>query len=379
MDLKQLYNLCFERELLGRYISYSHIKKLMANYALIFDVVHLGTSVLGNSISYIKLGNGSQKVLAWSQMHGNESTTTKALFDFLAFISQQDYENEAIDRFLEKYTLFVIPMLNPDGAAAYTRVNANEIDLNRDAQNLSQPESKLLKELFDEVQPDLCLNLHDQRSIFGLENGNPALISFLAPSADQERSITPARETAMRLIEKMNGTLQNHIPDCVGRYDDRFNANCVGDSFTMKGVPTILFEAGHVANDYERETTRAYIFYALVSLFDFDISTPVLHPMQYSDIPENKKNYCDVLLQNVMLDDKLDIQNIGIQFIEKLYIDKITFQPSILEMQTSLKGHRIIDCKGQFIQFDTFTELEKGLVFDEGYIYPSKRALSIKI
>jgi murein tripeptide amidase MpaA len=38
-------------------------------------------------------------------------------------------------------------MLNPDGAKTYTRENANKVDLNRDSQDLTQPESKILRKL----------------------------------------------------------------------------------------------------------------------------------------------------------------------------------------------------------------------------------------
>jgi murein tripeptide amidase MpaA len=48
-------------------------------------------------------------------------------------------------------------MLNPDGAKSYTRVNANEVDLNRDSQNLTQPESRVLRTAFDLFQPDFAL------------------------------------------------------------------------------------------------------------------------------------------------------------------------------------------------------------------------------
>jgi hypothetical protein len=59
----------------------------------------------------------------------------------------------------------------------YTRLNANEVDLNRDSQNLTQPESKVLREIFDLFQPHYCFNLHDQRTIFGVSTGKPA-VSF---------------------------------------------------------------------------------------------------------------------------------------------------------------------------------------------------------
>src|SRR5690606_15400162 len=127
----------------------------------------------------------------------NESTTTKALFDFFKFLSQEEAFQDEIEAFLRNYTFYVFPILNPDGAKLYTRENANGVDLNRDAQNLSEKESQCLRRVFEELNPSLCLNLHDQRSIYGLKNGNPATISFLSPAADKKRKITQARKEAM--------------------------------------------------------------------------------------------------------------------------------------------------------------------------------------
>ena len=81
----------------------------------------------------------------WSQMHGNETTTTKALIDcFNLFESNNEFSNTI----LNSCTLYIIPILNPDGAEKYTRFNSNSVDLNRDAQNLSQAESKVLNKVF---------------------------------------------------------------------------------------------------------------------------------------------------------------------------------------------------------------------------------------
>src|SRR5690606_18803559 len=98
-------------------------------------------------------GDGPIKILMWSQMHGNESTTTKAVLDLINFLLEGSEMSNSI---LERCTIKIIPILNPDGALAYTRVNANGIDLNRDAQNLSQPESKVLRAVFEDFGPDYC-------------------------------------------------------------------------------------------------------------------------------------------------------------------------------------------------------------------------------
>src|SRR6056297_2767119 len=131
----------------GRYIRQTDIQVLLDNLGMEFSLKEIGASVLGKLIHSIQFGNGSIRILAWSQMHGNESTTTKAVFDLLNYLSIHK-EESLVQSILNNCSLCIIPMLNPDGAEAYTRVNANKIDLNRDAQNLSQPESRILNQLF---------------------------------------------------------------------------------------------------------------------------------------------------------------------------------------------------------------------------------------
>ena len=143
----------------------------------------IGNSVKGKPIYAVTIGKGQKKILMWSQMHGNESTTTKALFDVLNTLTSN---NPIVKHIINACTLYVIPILNPDGAEAYTRVNANAMDLNRDAQDLSQPESKVLRQAFMSFKPHFCYNLHGQRTIFSAGNtNNPATVSFLSPAQDE--------------------------------------------------------------------------------------------------------------------------------------------------------------------------------------------------
>ena len=183
MNIEAWYSNNFESKISGRYITLDHIKPLLKKYKNNFEISNIGISELGKDIPMITIGNGTKKVLAWSQMHGNESTTTKAIFDFLKFISQKDDFKDDIRDFYKNYTLYVIPILNPDGANLYTRNNANGVDLNRDAQKLSQKESVSLMDVFHQLKPDLCLNLHGQRTIFGLETQKTSisviLVTFL--------------------------------------------------------------------------------------------------------------------------------------------------------------------------------------------------------
>ena len=181
-DIKRLFLKHKEHSLSHRYITHKHIEPLLEKRSDILHVETIGQSVLNNPIYGLKIGNGKKRILMWSQMHGNESTTTKALFDL--FNTFLDTHSE-FNYILEACTLYIIPILNPDGALAYTRINANGVDLNRDAQNLTQPESTVLRNIFEIFKPHFCYNLHGQRTIFSAgTTNNSATVSFLAPAQD---------------------------------------------------------------------------------------------------------------------------------------------------------------------------------------------------
>ncbi len=288
-------------EVEGRYFPPDLLSALLDKYLSPGSYAPAGLSVEGRPVYRVRMGSGPVRVLMWSQMHGNESTTTKAVMDLMRYLLSGPGQEAGL---LDPLELCMIPMLNPDGALAYTRVNANQVDLNRDAASLTQPESQILREAFDDFKPHFCFNLHDQRSIYGVgDTPVSATLSFLAPAADIQRSITPARDSAMRLIAGLHARLEPELPGGIGRYDDTFNANCVGDQFQLAGVPTLLFEAGHYPGDYTREATRRYAFFALLEALRLIASRAYLdfHPDRYAAIPENQKSFADILIKKPFL------------------------------------------------------------------------------
>jgi len=356
MNLEQLFNQNKEKTLQGRYITLEDIEPLLNSQSLKKDVKIIGKSVLEKPVYSYQKGNGKLKIYLWSQMHGNESTTTKALFDFINLLNNG---SDLAKQLLDTFTFYCIPMLNPDGAELYTRANANDIDLNRDSQNLTQPESKILRAVFEEFQPDYCFNLHDQRTIFGVaDTGKPATVSFLAPSYNEEREVNDSRLKAINLISGINDVLQNYIPGQIGRFDDSFNINCIGDTFQYLGVPTLLFEAGHFAGDYDREITRKFIFFALVSSFIILSENDVVSNRndKYLNIPQNKVVFFDFMYKNVKINyDGIEIiTNFVAQYKEELIDKEINFNSYIVEVGDleGYFGHTEYDAKGALYKDD---------------------------
>ena len=354
------------KEVTGRYITNRDLELFVNELSDKFKIEVIGNSVQEKPIKMITLGSGKIKILAWSQMHGNEGTTTKAVFDLLNAFKLN--EEEVLSEILDRCTLYIIPILNPDGAKAYTRVNANGVDLNRDMQDLSQPESKVLMDQYEKIQPHYCLNLHDQRTIFSAgDSNNPAILSFLTPSKDQDRNIDEFRKQSMALIAGIAEDLSKSLKGRIGRYDDAFNINCAGDTFQYLNTPTILFEAGHYPGDYQREVTRKFVFQALISClyqisqFDEDAGGY----KKYFDIPENQKLFNDVIIRNARLNG--DACEISIQFKETLKGDRVDFVPVVEKIEEKITkfAHREIDANGHEVGLPEKAKLGENVIVNK--------------
>lgn len=330
--------------MLPRYYSYSQFEDYFQSLIRAFsnlslNDIEIGRSVLKRPIYGFKVGRGKIKILAWSQMHGNESTTTRAICKLL--------ERDDLVGILKNIELYIIPILNPDGAENWTRVNANKVDLNRDAITLSQPESLVLRKVFEEFKPDYCFNLHGQRTIYGAQDGSsPAQISFLAPAGDLNKEVTTARLESMNIINVMCQNLKQDVTGLIGRYSDDFNINCVGDYIVSKNIPTVLFEAGHAGKDYSRNHVTEIMIKALITAFqslssDLPEKDDILS--DYLEIPQMATCYTDILIKNYL--STAGNQSLCIQFHEQIKDGELYFVPILVGINRVdvLNGHRVID------------------------------------
>lgn len=330
---------------LTRYYTYAQFEEVFLEVVKLlppnfYTFSFLGSSVQNRSIYGLKLGHGPYKILAWSQMHGNESTTTRALLDLI--------QSPDLFTLLKGKSLYIIPVLNPDGAEAWTRNNANNVDLNRDALDLSQPESQLFRDTLDFYEPDLALNLHGQRSIYGVEaNSLPCQLSFLAPAADAIKSITSSRLTSMHLINKIVSALQLKMTAVIGRYDDSFNQNCYGDYCQSQNIPTLLFEAGHAQDDYSRDVATGLILEGLKTVLLNAEDHLDLDPNEvrsaYESISPVSKCYVDILIRNVPAVNGRN--QLAIMYHEQVTKGQLELVPMLYSINEAsiLYGHRTID------------------------------------
>ncbi len=337
------------------------IERLQSSTA---EVNVLGQSIEQLDIYEIKLGAGEKNIMLWTQMHGDEPTSTMAIFDMLHFLQSSDSEfSELRQLILSELTICFIPMLNPDGVERFQRRNAMEIDLNRDAVNRACPESRILKAAHEKNKPLFGFNLHDQSKYYNVpKTSNTASHSFLAPAYNYEKEINGTRKAAMQGIALMNEVLDVLHPNHTGRYNDDFEPRAFGDNIQLWGTSTILVEAGGMKEDPEKlEIRRMHFAILLTLLYNIATDTVSEHSVEkYWAIPENDRKLNDLILRNInipLLNKTLDI---SINLLEKEDDSALGYYP---EAQ--------IEDLGDLSTFFGYVEFDaKNLKYVKAAVYP---------
>lgn len=152
------------------------------------EVRSIGASAMGRAINAYIFGSGSNAVVFTGAIHGNERSTQTLM---LRWIDDLEVNARSIP---SGKKVIVIPALNPDGIAKGTRVNVNNVDLNRNFATsdwksditttsnapfpggggksaLSEPESQAIANYIANLRPQLVLSYH---SVGGLLAANQA-------------------------------------------------------------------------------------------------------------------------------------------------------------------------------------------------------------
>ena len=388
-DIYYSYDNYKEKTLTNRRFKYSDIVPLIDQLKNknIFKVDKVGKSIEGRDLFLVSVGSGKTKVFLWSQMHGDEPTATAALFDMFNFFLDEKAFPDFKKYLFSNLTIYILPMVNPDGTELFQRRNIVEIDLNRDVVRLQTPEAQVLKNVFDSLKADFGFNLHDQGRDYSVGTSiYPAAISFLAPSPDYEKTITEPREKAMKLIGHTKEIMNEFIPGHVAKYTDDYEPRAFGDNFTKWGTGVVLIESGGWRGDREKQFLRKINYVTILSALnsiasgsykETDISV-------YESIPNNEKFMMDFILRKLKFkrEDKDYIIDIGINFEEENIDDARDFylKASIEDLGdlSVYSGYEEIDLSGYTVEpgktkpdiFHSIEELNKinpVSFYNEGY------------
>jgi len=274
------------------------LAELRARHPGLFSIDEEGLSSEGRKIPLLRVGSGPTGILLWSQMHGDEPTATAALLDLLNWLGTHRAD-AAVQQLLARLTLWIMPMLNPDGAERTQRRSAQEIDINRDALRLATPEGRFLKAVRDRVRPVLGYNLHNQNPhLQAGPGGEQVALALLSVPGDEALTETSGTRRTKQMAVQLQRFITPLAAGRVARYDMDYTARAFGDSMTRWGTPTLLIEAGGWAGPAEAERLTRLHFVALLGSLTAiaDGAIDAVPAEDYARIPLNQRDTLTTLL-----------------------------------------------------------------------------------
>ena len=108
--------------------SYSILQMNINSLKTIFPFIEtgsIGNSVLGNPIPYIKIGNGPKEIFYNASFHANEWITTPILMKFIeqyltSYVNNSNIYGYNARNLFNSVSLYIVPMVNPDGVNLVT-------------------------------------------------------------------------------------------------------------------------------------------------------------------------------------------------------------------------------------------------------------------
>ena len=247
----------------------------------------LGYSSEERPILSTSIGTGNRKVCIWAGMHGNETTGIHMILELIEMLQSKQVD-------LSDFTLHIIPVINPDAYVRYTRRNGMGIDLNRDFRAFQTVESAKLIGWIRMHEPELCFNLHDQRTIFHVD-GTSAFTSLLVPSSEISREVTPQRRAVMNRLGNALTAMEHNLSG-VGKYTDEFYPTAVGDYLMSRDIPNILIESGVAKGDLNRTQAREFGVQVIINTLKSDTEDCQV----YDELPVNQQGQLEWVFTNVL-------------------------------------------------------------------------------
>lgn len=110
--------------------------ELQKTFPELLTIIEIGKSVQGKPLLFVRVtaqpNANLPKFKYIANMHGDEIVGRELMVRFIEDLAQNFGKDSRVNRLLNSADIYIMPSMNPDGADAQMRGNANRKDLNRD-------------------------------------------------------------------------------------------------------------------------------------------------------------------------------------------------------------------------------------------------------
>ncbi|MDO5650487.1 MAG: M14 family metallocarboxypeptidase, partial [Gallicola sp.] len=261
------------------------LNNLVAAHPSVLNMKMAGKTQKGKEIPLIKISKGNDedkiRIIYIARVHGDEPAGTEGMMYFV----QQMAGNSQLQYLLDKISIYILPMLNIDGAETNTRRTANGIDMNRDQSKLETPEAQVLHHVINEVEPHVSVDYHEYqpvRSDFGKLSpdvlGTPWDVMFLFSGNPNVPQVIRTAVDSMFLPEAKktldaNGLTHHNYYSSSNSYDNiRINVGgssprSTSNAIALKNTISMLMETRGIQLGSTALKRRTWSTYLLAETF----------------------------------------------------------------------------------------------------------------
>jgi len=123
------------------------IRKLVATYPTILELVEIGKSEKGNNLLFVKISDNVKTDEAEPEfkyvanMHGDEIVGRELMLKLIEDLAKNYGKDQRITDLINNSEIYIMPTLNPDGSDSQRRSNSKWVDLNRDFPDFTTSDS----------------------------------------------------------------------------------------------------------------------------------------------------------------------------------------------------------------------------------------------
>ena len=253
------------------------LQSLQAQFRHLFNLTSLGTTIEDRHIWLVTLGRSDETKPALAVVagvQGDDVASGEICLDFLRSICASYGEKDSVTALLDRYTIYILPRVNPDACEQfwekpqYNRLlNANSIDLDHDG--------SLDEDDFDDMNGDgkiTWMRVADPAGEWIADPRQPELLRVMEPGDPPAQTYMLLREG----IDNDNDGMWNEDPEGGVNIDENFSYNFA--PFTHGGPHPISERESRAITDFFFAHPEIFL------VFTFSDNENLFHPWDKGSI-----------------------------------------------------------------------------------------------